>query len=55
MYLLIDKLVKRYVLKIFIAGDISPFGLTSLTDEPWDWAKQQCKACYRKLSWIALS
>ena len=31
---LIDKLVKIYVLKIFITGDICPFGLASLTDEP---------------------
>ena len=31
---LIDKLVKMHVLKIFITGDICPFNLASLTDEP---------------------
>ena len=33
-YSLIDKLVKMHVLKIFITGDICPFGLASRTDEP---------------------
>ena len=37
------------VLKIFITGDICPFGRASRTDEPRDWAKQLSKACYRKL------
>ena len=46
---LIDKLVKMHVLKIFITGDICPFGLASLTDKPGDWAKQLSKACYWKL------
>ena len=31
---LIDELVKMNVLKIFITGNICPFGLASLTDEP---------------------
>ena len=31
---IVDKLVKMYVLKIFITGDICPFGHASLTDEP---------------------
>ena len=34
IYSLIDKLVKMLVLKIFITGDVSPFGLASFTDEP---------------------
>ena len=34
IYLLIDKLVTMHVLKIFITGDICPFGLARLTDEP---------------------
>ena len=29
-----NKFVKIYVFKIFITGDICPFGLASLTDEP---------------------
>ena len=43
---LIDKLMKGYVLKIFITGDICHFGLTSLTEEPRNWAKQLSEACY---------
>ena len=34
IYSLIDKLVKKYVSKIFIIGDIRLFGLACLTDEP---------------------
>ena len=33
-YSLIDKLIKMLVLKIFITGDICPFGHASLADEP---------------------
>ena len=33
-FLFIDKLVKMYVLKVFIIGDICHFGLASLTEEP---------------------
>ena len=54
IYSLIDKLVKMLVLKIFITGDVCPFGLASFTDEPWDWAKQLSKACYWKLFCIEL-
>ena len=43
---LIDKLMKGYVLKIFITGDIRHFGLTSLIEEPRNWAKQLSEACY---------
>ena len=37
-----------------LTGDICPFGLASLTDDSWDWAKQLSKACYWKLFWIEL-
>ena len=35
VYSFIDKLVKIYVLKIFITGDICHFGFASPTEEPW--------------------
>ena len=34
IYTLIDELVKMYVLKIFITGDICHFGLAIFTEEP---------------------
>ena len=45
----IDKLMKMYVLKIFITGDICHFGLANFTNEPCNWAKQLSKACRWKL------